>query len=176
LHPFPPANTRRVLQILIAVFSIVIIAKLLLAINLDLFNDEAFYWKSSSHLSWSGFSNLPVMTAFLVSLGTDLVGHNPLGVRLIFLLLSLTLPLTVYLLSRPLSGRQDALFAGLLDEIVRLAVRPDSPGSAHGNPYESSHGSQAYVSRAGGSLPERRAASVRAISAHRASTPCSVGW
>ncbi len=61
---------------------------------------EAYYWTWSTQLSWSYFDHGPVV-ALLIRLGTALLGHSPLGVRLPFILISaLTMGLAALLTRR----------------------------------------------------------------------------
>ncbi len=94
-------------------FLVVLIIKLYLAIVLDLYSDEIFYWWASTRLSLA-YSDLPFMTALLVGLGSGFDAANALQVRSLFLVLGSSLPFLVYWLAEPLYGRSSALWSALL--------------------------------------------------------------
>lgn len=71
-------------------WSLLALAKLLLAVALPLFGDEAFYAWEARHPAWS-YSDLPPLTAWLVAVGRALLPGEG-GVRLLFLALGLALP------------------------------------------------------------------------------------
>ncbi|PJA39208.1 MAG: hypothetical protein CO182_09605, partial [Lysobacterales bacterium CG_4_9_14_3_um_filter_62_6] len=60
------------------------LVKLLLAAQLPLFGDEAFYWQESRALAWS-YTDVPPLTALLIAFGTTLGGDSLLGLRWLFL-------------------------------------------------------------------------------------------
>jgi 4-amino-4-deoxy-L-arabinose transferase-like glycosyltransferase len=104
------------------VLGLLLLAKLLLAINTDLFLDEAFYWQEAQRPDLA-YADHPFMTAGLVWLGTMLLGDTPLGVRLIFLVLGSCLPFAVYWLASPLvPARRDAVLAAAATLILPLAA------------------------------------------------------
>lgn len=65
--------------------------KLVLATQLPLFVDEAFYWQEGQHLALA-YSDLPGMNAWLARIGTALGGNTTLALRAPFLLLAAGLP------------------------------------------------------------------------------------
>lgn len=67
---------------------VTLVTKLLLASQLSLFVDEAFYWQESRHLAWT-YSDLPPMTAWLIRAGETLFGHSTLAVRSLFIVMAL---------------------------------------------------------------------------------------
>lgn len=93
--------------------------KFYLALNLDLYSDEIFYWQASRHPSLA-YSDLPFLTALLAGLGSSLAPATPFTVRLPFLLLGGMLPALVYWLARPLAGRIEALQAAALSLCIPL--------------------------------------------------------
>lgn len=108
-------------------------ARVLIAWQLPLLGDEAFYWQESQHLALS-YSDLPPLTAWLIAMGTGVAGHTPLGVRWPFLILG-TLPflqLWQWALRRgmqPAQARQVACFALFLPLLAVNGVLalPDVP-------------------------------------------------
>jgi 4-amino-4-deoxy-L-arabinose transferase-like glycosyltransferase len=85
-------------------------AKAIAAANMNLFGDEAFYFQCARRL-YVCYCDHPFMTALLVRLGTIVAGDTTLGVRLMFLVVGLGIPLGVFWLARPLVGRRDAWLA-----------------------------------------------------------------
>lgn len=91
--------------------------RLLLAVQLQLFGDEAFYRWESQNLAWA-YSDLPPATALLIRAGTGLWGDSVIAVRGLFLLSGLALPAAVYFLARPLAGRAGGLMAAGLSLLL----------------------------------------------------------
>ncbi len=104
----------------VALFVVLLLVKLAIAICLPLFGDEAFYWLESRHLAW-GYSDLPGMTAWLMALGTAIGGHSPLAVRSVFLLVGSLLPWSVVAFARRHFGARVGWQAGLLTLGLPLA-------------------------------------------------------
>lgn len=87
--------------------------KLVIALRLSPFGDEAFYWQESRQLAW-GYSDLPPLTAYLIRLGETVAGHGLLGMRWPFLLLGACLPWLLVSFTRRLFGPRAGWQAGLL--------------------------------------------------------------
>jgi hypothetical protein len=91
--------------------------KLVLAAQLPLFVDEAFYWQEGRHLAWA-YSDLPGLTAWLTRVGVSLGGNNTLALRAPFLLLAACLPWLVARITArefdPAQGWNAGIFAMLL--------------------------------------------------------------
>ena len=73
-----------------ALWSAVLLVKVLVATRLPLFVDEAFYWQEGQHLALA-YSDLPGLTAWMARLGVELGGHTLLALRAPFLLVMLAL-------------------------------------------------------------------------------------
>ena len=108
------------------------IIKVFLAVKLDLYSDEVFYWQASS-LPAIAYSDLPFMTAFLVGLGSSVDSHSTLAVRTFFILIGFSIPFLIYWLALPITNKKDALQSAfltlclpLLGFLGLLAV-PDAP-------------------------------------------------
>lgn len=101
--------------------ALLLVVKLLLAWQLPLFGDEAFYWLESRHLALA-YSDLPPLTALLVRAGTAVAGHSYLGVRLAFLVLGALVPVLVWWLARRLAGAGAAWPAAAASACVPLAA------------------------------------------------------
>lgn len=101
-------------------WALLALLKLVLAATLPLFGDEAFYWWESQRPAWS-YSDLPPLTAWMVSLGSALV-PGELGVRLPFWLLGLLLPWQLVAIARRDYGEATGWRAGTLGLLLPLAA------------------------------------------------------
>ena len=95
---------------IVGLFSVLTVAKFVIAGQLDLFGDEAFYWQCAGRPDVA-YVDHPFMTAMLVKLGTAMLGETSLGVRLCFLIAGTALPWVIYHLAVPLVGLKDAWLA-----------------------------------------------------------------
>lgn len=107
------------LKLLLLLSAGLLIVKLALALILDLYSDEIFYWLASTRLA-PAYSDLPFMTSLLVWLGTSLEPGNTGAIRSLFLLLGSSLPLLVYWLAVPITSHKQALASALLALCVPL--------------------------------------------------------
>jgi 4-amino-4-deoxy-L-arabinose transferase-like glycosyltransferase len=80
-------------------WTLVVAVKLVVAVRLPLFVDEAFYWQEGRHLALA-YSDLPGLTAWLARLGTSIAGTHPFGLRWPFLVLGAALPWMVVRIAR----------------------------------------------------------------------------
>jgi len=96
-------------------------AKVLLASQLPLFVDEAFYWQEGQHLAMA-YSDLPGLTAWLTRLGVEVAGDNRLGVRLPFLLMGAALPWMVASICTRWFGARMGWRAGSLALLMPLSA------------------------------------------------------
>ena len=116
----------------IASWLVLCAVKLLLAMQLPLFVDEAFYWQEGRHLALA-YSDLPGLTAWLARLGTAIGGEHALALRLPFLLIAAAIPwLLVRMTAREFDARsawQAGTFALLLPLAgsLGLLALPDVP-------------------------------------------------
>ncbi|MEX2334055.1 MAG: glycosyltransferase family 39 protein, partial [Pseudohongiella sp.] len=95
--------------------------KLFLAIRLELYSDEIFYWQASQFPALA-YSDLPFMAALLAGLGAELFGHHAIAVRSMFLLMGCSTPALVYWLARPLTGHRHALISAMLTFCLPMAA------------------------------------------------------
>lgn len=106
--------------------------RILLAVVVPLYADEAYYWEWSRHLA-SGYFDHPPVIAWLVAGGTALFGDTSLGVRLLPLLAGSAGGLAIALTARHLAGGAAARFAALVVVVMPLAAgglvlaTPDAP-------------------------------------------------
>ncbi|MFC4526485.1 glycosyltransferase family 39 protein [Dyella halodurans] len=101
-------------------FLALFLIKLMLAVTLSPFGDEAFYWQESRHLAW-GYSDLPPLTAWLIRFGEAVAGHGLLGMRWPFLLIGSALPWLVWAFARYVFDERAGWQAGLLCLALPLA-------------------------------------------------------
>lgn len=118
---------------LLAVFVLLGLVKLWLAVHLPAFGDEVFYWQASRALA-PGYSDLPPLTAALIALGTAIGGDGRFGLRWPFLLIGAAIPWVLRAWARqrgadPDSANRVALFALWLPLIASsgLLALPDVP-------------------------------------------------
>ncbi len=86
---------------------------------LDLSPDEAHYWEWSRRLDWSYYSKGP-MIAYLIYLGTAIVGDNVFGIRIMAVIFSTLSSIVMYILGKRLYDEQVGLFSALLIQIIPL--------------------------------------------------------
>ena len=96
-------------------------AKVLLASQLPLFVDEAFYWQEGQHLA-AAYSDLPGLTAWLTRLGVEVAGDHRLGVRLPFLIMGAALPWMVAAICTRWFGVRMGWRAGSLALLMPLSA------------------------------------------------------
>ena len=109
----------------IGLWTVLLLAKLVLAAHLPLFVDEAFYWQEGQHLAWA-YSDLPGLTAWLTRLGVAIGGDNTLALRAPFLLVAACLPWLVARITArefdPGQGWMAGIYAMLLPLLGTLGV------------------------------------------------------
>lgn len=121
VRPSEAGSPRVLAMALLAGLTVITALKLFLATRLELYSDEIFYWQASTRPALA-YSDLPFMTSLLAGLGTMLGGQNPAGVRSLFLVLGSLLPLLLYWVARPLTGRRQALETALLGLCLPLSA------------------------------------------------------
>ncbi len=104
--------------LLCAILSLTIV-KIFLSLQLDLYSDEVFYWQASLFPAIA-YSDLPFMTALLAGIGSSLNPGEPLFVRIVFILLSASIPLLVYWLASPITSKQQAIESAFLSLCLPL--------------------------------------------------------
>ncbi len=95
--------------------------KIFLALRLELYSDEIFYWQASQFPALA-YSDLPFMAALLAGLGAELFGHQAVAVRSLFLLMGCSVPVLVYWLARPLTSHKQALISAILTFCLPMAA------------------------------------------------------
>lgn len=102
-------------------WSLILLVKLLLAWQLQLFGDEAFYAWEATKPAWA-YSDLPGMTAWLIRLGIEVGGFHSFAVRLAFVLIGALLPFFVVRIARNFSSETHAWQAGVLSCCLPLLL------------------------------------------------------
>jgi 4-amino-4-deoxy-L-arabinose transferase-like glycosyltransferase len=69
--------------------------------------DEAYYWQWSRHLAW-GYFDHPPMIAYVIAAGTRIAGVNPLGVRLLSVIMAGGTAWMLYRMALGLKGPREA--------------------------------------------------------------------
>ena len=98
----------------------------------QLIPDEAYYWQYAQHMDLS-FYDHPPMVAWLIWLGTAILGHNEFGVRIGALLCGLVTMGYLYALAQNLYNKSTAMRTLLLLAILPLGfgsgllMTPDAP-------------------------------------------------
>lgn len=105
------AGSRRTVFVLL--WGALLLLKLVVAVRLPLFGDEAFYWWESTAPDLA-YSEIPAGTPWLIWLGTSLGGDTLLGVRWPFLLMGAAMPWLVWRIARRWFGDEVAWQAGTL--------------------------------------------------------------
>lgn len=116
------------------VFSLVItVLRFIVAAKIGLAADEAYYWRWSLDL-FLAYPDHPPLTAWLIRLGTGVLGHTSIGVRSVATLLSFLSTWTVYLVARgvglpPLWAVVAAAVSCLMPAAATAAIimTPDTP-------------------------------------------------
>jgi 4-amino-4-deoxy-L-arabinose transferase-like glycosyltransferase len=109
------------MPMLLAALALLAGIKLWLAAELPLFGDESFYWLESRALA-PGYSDVPLLTPWLIALGTAVAGQTEFGLRWPFVLLGTALPALVWLLARRIAPVAAAHRAALLVAALPLAA------------------------------------------------------
>ena len=86
---------------------------------LDLGPDEAHYWEWSRRLDWSYYSKGPLI-AYLIRIGTSLLGESVLGIRIMAVICSALSSIFIYLLGKNLYDEHVGLSSAMLLQIIPL--------------------------------------------------------
>ncbi len=113
-------DVERTKSAFLAIWTIAIVIKVVIASRLPLFVDEAFYWQEGQHLA-AAYSDLPGLTAWLTRLGTALGGQHVLAVRAPFLLMAACLPWLIAGIARRWYDEAAGWQAGMLTVLMPLS-------------------------------------------------------
>ncbi|MCY7354430.1 MAG: glycosyltransferase family 39 protein [Lysobacter sp.] len=104
----------------IALLTAVTVIKCIVAAQLPLFVDEAFYWQEGQHLA-PAYSDLPGLTAWLTRLGVELGGQHALALRAPFLLIAALVPCLIANIAMREFGAARGWQAGMLALLLPLS-------------------------------------------------------
>lgn len=117
---------------LAAAFIILAAVRILIAWQLPITDDEAYYWTWSQSPQW-GYPDHPPLIAGIIKLTTSLFGDGRLGIRLGPLLFTLATGVVVYVLGRDMFGVPAGIVAALTSQLLPLVAAggalavPDAP-------------------------------------------------
>lgn len=121
-----------VARVFVTAFVALTCVKLAIAIALPPFSDEVFWYWESLHPAWA-YADIPGLTAWLIGLGVDVFGAQPIGLRILFILMGAAIPwLAVRIAARWFPG-DHAWMAGLLTLLMPISglnglfAAPDVP-------------------------------------------------
>ncbi len=126
----PPRNDRLFFGAFIVVITAV---RIWLASRIGLAPDEAYYWQWSNTLSLTYLDHPPLL-AWLIRLGTSLLGQNPLGVRIFCILIGTVGIGVTYGIGRTIHlSKPDAMVGAVLATLLpipavgTIIATPDTP-------------------------------------------------
>lgn len=134
-HPDSPAADSRWRGLALALILGSILVRLLCAGYVELLPEEAYYWNYSRHLD-IGYLDHPPMVAWLIRLGTLVLGESELGVRAGAVLCNALASWLIYKLTRNLFDAASALTALLFMQLLPFffcggfLMTPDAPLTA----------------------------------------------
>lgn len=116
----PLRDEIRARRTFIALLASITAIKCIVAAQLPLFVDEAFYWQEGQHLA-PAYSDLPGLTAWLTRLGVELGGQHALALRAPFLLIAVLVPCLIAKIAMRQFGATRGWQAGALALLLPLA-------------------------------------------------------
>jgi len=112
---------------------VVVAVRLVVAGQLELMEDESYYWLWSRDLQLSYYDH-PAMVAWLIAAGTSLFGDSPVAIRLPAILLNLATARVLFALAHRVFGSARIgltaalwFYACLMFNVIALIVTPDAP-------------------------------------------------
>jgi len=137
---FPPVNPRisptvRLRIAALGAISYILLLRFAFVGTIDLLPEEAYYWNYAQHLD-IGYLDHPPMVAWLIWLGTEILGHTEFAVRSGAALAWLIAAFFLFRLTRNLYGKTAAFVAVLLGSAlpfffsIGFLIVPDAPLTA----------------------------------------------
>jgi undecaprenyl-diphosphatase len=105
----------------LAVIAFATVLRLIVGARLPLLPDETYYWDWSRHLDF-GYFDHPPMIAWLIAIGTNLLGVNPLGVRIMMILCGTVAALAMTLIARRIARSHTAAETAIVISVMPLAA------------------------------------------------------
>ncbi len=118
-EPGSDRGARRARTVFLTTWTVAVLVRIALAVQLDLFGDEAYYAWQSERLA-AAFSDLPPGTAALAAAGRSLEPGSALALRMPFLLLASLLPWLVVRWARAFCDQRGAWLAGTAAMLLPL--------------------------------------------------------
>lgn len=122
--PAPPAHAtseRAAWFAALGVVAFTTVLRIIVGARLPLLPDETYYWDWSRHLAF-GYFDHPPMIAWMIALGTDLLGVNALGVRIMMILAGTVAILGMVLIARRIGGAHTAAETAIVICVMPLAA------------------------------------------------------
>lgn len=104
----------------LGVIAFATILRVIVGLRMPLLPDETYYWDWSRHLAF-GYFDHPPLIAWLIALGTDLLGTNAIGVRIMTILSGTAAALGMTLLARRIGGAHTAAETAIVISVMPLA-------------------------------------------------------
>ena len=126
---------RRLRTCVFAILGFAFLLRVLYAAQVELLPEETYYWNYSRHLD-IGYLDHPPMVAWLIRLGTAMLGNTEFGVRFGALCCGAATGFFIYRLTRNLFGETSALLAVAMAQVLPffflsgLLMTPDAPLTA----------------------------------------------
>jgi 4-amino-4-deoxy-L-arabinose transferase-like glycosyltransferase len=97
------------------------VLRIIVGARLPLLPDETYYWDWSRHLAF-GYFDHPPMVAWLIAYGTNLLGDNPLGVRIMMILAGTVAMLAMTMIARRVADAHTAAETAIVISVMPLAA------------------------------------------------------
>jgi hypothetical protein len=104
----------------LTVIAFATLLRLIVASRLPLLPDETYYWDWSRHLEFGYFDHPPII-AWLIALGTTLLGVNPLGVRIMSIVAGTVASVAMALIARRVADSHTAAETAIVISVMPLA-------------------------------------------------------
>lgn len=97
------------------------VLRIIVGSRLPLLPDETYYWDWSRHLAF-GYFDHPPMIAWLIAIGTTLLGVNPLGVRIMMIASGTVATVAIAMIARRVANAHTAAEAAIVISVMPLAA------------------------------------------------------
>jgi undecaprenyl-diphosphatase len=95
--------------------------RVIVGARVPLLPDETYYWEWSRHLAF-GYFDHPPLVAWLIGLGTTLLGVNPLGVRIMMIVSGVVASVAIALIARRVANAHTAAESAIVISVMPLAA------------------------------------------------------
>lgn len=104
----------------LGVIAFATVLRIIVGARLPLLPDETYYWEWSRHLAF-GYFDHPPLIAWLIAFGTNLLGVNAIGVRIMTILTGTVVALAMVLIARRVGGAHTAAESAIVFSVMPLA-------------------------------------------------------